>query len=202
MPAQFLEGLRYMRANTVIMLLLILGLSQTVLGMPLRLVLPVFAEDIFGVGPGALGLVISAMGVGSVTGSVFLASFGALKRRGLLLAGSGVFSGLVLVGFSAMSELAPVFFGAMGFMVLIGLMQTGRFTLQNTLILEHTDPEYRGRVLSINMIGWGLIPIGVLPLTVGAEVIGAPLALGVMAILLILVAGSVAVLSPQIRRLA
>ncbi len=202
MASQFVEGVRYMRSNTVIMLLLVLGLSQTVLGMPLRLVLPVFAEDIFHVGPGSLGLMYSAMGVGSVTGSVFLASLRSVRRRGMLLAGSGVLSGSVLVGFAAMAHFSPVFAVALGFMVLIGLMQTGRFTLQSALILEYTDPKYRGRMLSINMMGWGLIPLGVLPLTIGAAVIGAPLALSVTSTLLILVAGSVAVLSPRIRRLA
>ena len=201
MASQFVEGIRYMRTNTAIMLLLVLGLSQIMLGMPLRLVLPLFAEDIFHVGPGSLGLMYSAMGVGSVTGAVFLASLRSVRRRGLLLAGSGVLSGSVLVGFAAMAHFSPVFAGALAFMMLIGLMQTGRFTLQSALVLEYTDPQYQGRMLSINMMGWGLIPLGVLPLTVGAELFGVPLALGITSTLLIVVAGSVALFSPRLRRL-
>ena len=201
MASQFVEGIRYMRMNTAIMLLLVLGLTQTVLGMPIRLVLPVFAEDIFSVGPGGLGIMLSGMGVGSVIGAVFLASLRSVRRRGLILAGSGVLSGSVLVCFAAMAHFSPIYALALGFMVLIGLMQTGRFTLQNALILEYTDPQYRGRMISINMMGWGLIPLGVLPLTVGAAVIGVPLALGITSTLLIVIAGSVALFSPRLRRL-
>jgi MFS family permease len=201
MATDMVEGLRYTRTNTIILLLLVLGFSQIVLAMPIRLILPVFAKDIFNVGAGSLGLMVGAMSLGALLGSLVMAYLGTVKRRGLLLAGSGVAAGIVLIGFAALSEFAPVFWAAMGFMVLIGIMQSSRFTLQNVLILEYADPEFRGRMMSFNMMGWGLIPLGVLPLTTGAELIGLPQALGLMALLYTLVAGGIIALSPRLRRL-
>ena len=86
-------------------------------------------------------------------------------------------------------------------LALVGLTQSGVMTLSNTLIMEYTDQEYRGRVSSIFMLSFGLMPAGVLPITIAAEYIGAPLALGIMALLLMLIA-SLLTASPHLRRLA
>jgi MFS family permease len=100
-----------------------------------------------------------------------------------------------------MSYLAPVYLAALAFMVLVGLVQAGRMTLNQSLMMEYTDQEYRGRVMSLFTLNMGLMPAGVLPITVMADRFGAPIALGVMAILLILVASTILLASPRLRRL-
>ena len=74
-------------------------------------------------------------------------------------------------------------------------------TLNNSLMMEYTDQEYRGRVMSLFTLNMGLMPAGVLPITVMADHLGAPIALGVMAVLLILVSGTILLASPRLRRL-
>ena len=105
------------------------------------------------------------------------------------------------MGFSALSYLAPIFIAGIAFLVLIGVVQAARMTLTNSLMLEYADPEYRGRVLSIFSLNMGLMPAGVLPITILADRIGAPLSLGIMAVLLILVATTILLSSPRLKRL-
>ena len=134
-------------------------------------------------------------------GALVIASLGKSARRGLLLAGTAVAAGGALLGFAGISLLIPVLAVGLGFLGLVGLTQIGVMTLSNTLVMEYSDEEYRGRVVSIFMLSFGLMPAGVLPITIAAEFIGAALALGIMALLLILIAGLLAA-SPRLRRLA
>ena len=202
MRTELAEGFRYLRANRAILLLLALGFSQLILVMPFRFVLPVFAKDVFFVGPQGLGLMMSAMGFGSLGGALLMASLGKVGGRGLMLCVSGLLSGMVLLGFSAMSSLAPVFWAALVFLALSGLMQSGRMTLQQSLTMEYTEQRYRGRVMGISILGFGLMPAGVLPLTLMAESVGAPLAMGIIAMLFIFVVGGIIVFGPSLRKLA
>ena len=195
------DGLKYAASTRVIFLLLFLSFSTIILAMPIRFILPVFAADVYEVGPERLGTMLSAIGLGSLFGTLVIAFLGKVARRGLALLLSGILSGSFLVGFSALSYLSPIFIAGIAFLVLIGVVQAARMTLTNSLMLEYADPEYRGRVLSIFSLNMGLMPAGVLPITILADRIGAPLSLGIMAVLLILVATTILLSSPRLRRL-
>lgn len=200
--AELVEGLRYILANAVILQLLLFALFTTMLSMPIMFIFPIFAKDVFAVGPVGLGAMTAMMGAGSLAGALLIASLRRLERRGFLMAGAGVISGGALLGFSIMSFLAPVYWASLGFLVLIGLLQSSRMTLNNSLVMEYVDEQYRGRIMSIFTLNFSLVPAGVLPITIAAEFIGAPLAVGVMAALLIVAAGIMLATSPQLRRLA
>ena len=144
---------------------------------------------------------LSAIGLGSLFGTLVIAFLGKIARRGIALLLSGILSGSFLVGFSALSYLSPFFIAGIAILVLIGVVQAARMTLTNSLMLEYADQEYRGRVLSIFSLNMGLMPAGVLPITILADRIGAPLSLGIMAVLLILVATTILLSSPRLRRL-
>lgn len=195
------DGLKYAASNRVIFLLLFLSFSTIILAMPIRFILPVFAADVYEVGPERLGTMLSAIGLGSLFGTLVIAFLGKIARRGMALLLSGILSGSFLVGFSALSYLSPIFIAGIAFLVLIGVVQAARMTLTNSLMLEYADQEYRGRVLSIFSLNMGLMPAGVLPITIMADRIGAPLSLGIMAVLLILVATTILLSSPRLRRL-
>ena len=199
--ADLMDGLRYIRSTTTILLLLLLSLCTTMLAMPVRFILPIFAEDVFLVGADGLGLMMSAMGLGSLGGAIFIAATGRSGRRGLLLTGSGIVTGGSLLGFALLSELAPVYVGALGILAVVGLFEAGRMTLNNGLLIEYTEDRYRGRVMSVFVLNFALMPMGVLPLTLVADWIGAPQALGIMALLLIAISTTFLVVSPHLRRL-
>ena len=195
------DGLGYVFSNRAIFLLIILSFATMVFAMPIRFILPIFAKDVFLAGPEGLGYMMSAMGVGSLVGALVIASLGNVKHRGFVLVSSGILSGSILLGFSAMSYWAPVYLVAVGFMVLIGLLQAGRMTLNSSLMMEYADQQYRGRVMSILTLSMALMPAGVIPVTLMADHFGAPLSLGTMATLLIIVACTVLLASPRLRHL-
>ena len=195
-------GLRYVASNSVLLVLLALGFSTMVLAMPIRFILPIFAKDVFLVGSGGLGAMMSLMGFGGLGGALIIAAMGKVGRRGSALAFTGIISGAVLLGFAVMSEYTPSFPAALVFMGAIGLIQAARMTLNASLMMENTEDEYRGRVMSLFTLNMALMPAGVLPVTIAADRVGAPVALGFMAVLLIAVAGVIFLSSGRLRRLA
>ena len=201
MLGEMKDGLRYAASNRVIIMLLALSFSTIIFAMPIRFVLPVFAADVYEVGAGGLGPMLSAIGLGSLFGTLVIAFLGKVARRGIALLLSGIVSGLILLGFSTLSYLAPVYLAALAILALVGIVQAARMTMTNSLMLEYADQEYRGRVMSLFSLNMGLMPSGVLPITFLADRIGAPLSLGIMAILLIFVAATILLLSPRLRRL-
>ena len=199
--SDIIQGFSYVRKDNIILLLLIMGFVQVMMMAPIRFVMPIFAKDVFMVGESGLGGLLAVMGAGSLAGALLIAGMSKIKRRGYLLIVSGVLSGIVLIGFSALSEFAPLFLPALVFMAIIGVIQSGRMTLQNSLTLEYVEPAYRGRVMAIQGLTWGLMPIGVLPLTIIADHWGAPVGLALLASAFIIISTLMLTFSPKMRDL-
>lgn len=196
------DGFRYVFANRVLLHLILLSLATILLGMPMMFLLPIFAKDVFHVGPQGLGGLMSAMGLGSLGGALVIASLGKVGGRGLALVASGIVAGAVLLGFSAMAHFAPAYWAALAFMAMMGIIQSGRMTLNSSLLMEYTDPQYQGRVVGLLTLTMSVMPFGALLATSATERLGAPMAVSVMALLLILITGLILVASPRLRRLA
>jgi hypothetical protein len=69
------------------------------------------------------------------------------------------------------------------------------------LTLEYVEPEYRGRVMSIQGLTFGLMPVGVLPLTIIADHWGAPVGLALLACSFIVLSAVMLAFSPKMRAL-
>ena len=173
-------GLSYIRRSPLVMALLVIGLTSTVLAMPFRFLMPIFIVDIYGLGPESMGLMVSIMGLGSLGGSLFIAALGNW-RRGRLLILSAFMSGIALM----LVAVLPFYQVALGLMLLLGLGDAGRRTLNQSLIMEVSEDQYRGRVMSVFMTNFALIPLGVLPAGIAAEFLGGQLTVGILAGLLI-----------------
>ena len=191
-----IEGLRYIRNDATIFMLLVMTFVISILAMPYLLMLPGFVDEIFGGGPKELGLLISVGGVGSLIGALTLASLPA-KRRGLMLLASGLVMGFALVGFSASPS---IWIGGV-FMFFVGVGSAGRQALGNVLLQSYTENEYRGRVMSIYMTQISLMSLGAFIIGIIAEAVGAEWALGGMATLLVVMSLGFFVFSPLLRRL-
>ena len=195
------DGLAYVKHNRTILVLLLLSFSTMILAMPIRFILPIFAKDIFLVGPRGLGFMMSAMGIGSLVGALVIASAGKLASRGLVLSIGGVFSGAVLLAFAIVSQFAPVFWAGTAILTVVGFMQAGRTTLNNSLLIESSDEKFRGRVMGLFALNMALMPASVLPITIASEFIGAPTAVGIVGIALALISGIFVISSGRLRRL-
>ena len=196
-----LLGFQYIRRDMVIMLLLIMGIVQVMMMAPIRFVMPLLARDDFGVEEAGLGFMLAVLGLGSMGGAIVVAGMKRAGNRGRLLVVSAIVSGLTLIGFAALAEFMPLFVPGLIVLAVVGLIQSARMTLQASLTLEYVDPSYRGRVMSIQGLMWGIMPIGVLPLTIIADYWGAPAGLAVLAVMFIAIATIVLVFSPTMRRL-
>ena len=189
-------GLSYIRGNSLVMALLIIGLTSTVLAMPFRFLMPIFIVDIYHLGPEAMGLMTSMMGLGTLGGSLFIAALGNWQR-GRLLIFSSFISGAALM----LVALLPFYAIALGLMVLLGLGDAGRRTLNQALLMEVTDDQYRARVMSLFMINFALIPLGVLPAGLAAEFLGGQMSVGILAGLLIALTAIILVTQRGLRNL-
>ena len=183
-------GLVYIKGNSMVLVLLVMGLATTLLASPFRMLLPVFVVDIYHRGPDSMGLLVAIMGGGSLVGSLAIAALGNWRRGMLLIIGSFV-SGAALLLISAF----PFYFAGAAIMVLVGLGDAGRRTINMGLIMEVVEDQYRGRVMSVFMMNFGLMPLGVLPAGMIADALGGQMAIAILGALLILV--TVAVLFSQ-----
>ncbi|MBE0431611.1 MAG: MFS transporter [Dehalococcoidia bacterium] len=194
--AQIREGLTYIRHNTTILLILLFTIFAVFLTMPYYVLMPVFTEDILMVGAGGLGILFSVSGGGAIIGSLILASL-PNRRRGLMfLIGSLVLS-LALIGFS-LSRSWPL---SLALTVVVGMGHTSRMALSNTLLQYYTAEEYRGRVMSVYTMEFGLMGFGALAAGLLTEVAGIQWAIGGFAATLVLVTLLAAVVFPRIRKL-
>ena len=191
-----LEGLRYIRRETTILLLLAMGLFGMILGMPFRQLMPMFTEDILKVGATGMGILMSFSGLGAIVGSLVLASL-PNRNRGKILLLSGLLGSLVLAAFS----FSHWWYLSIVLITLVGLGHTGQMTLGNSLIQYYVDANYRGRVMSFLMMGIGFISIGTFLAGVLAELVGVQWSIGGMAMILTLFSLILLIITPRIRRL-
>ena len=190
------DGIDYIRHETTILLLLAFTLVIVVLSMPYIMLMPIFADDILKVGATGLGIMMSVSGVGAVVGSLVLASL-PNKKRGAILLVTSLIMGVALAGFS-FSKLWPLSLVLIAF---VGLGQTGRMALANTLLQQYTEEQYRGRVMSFYMMQFGLTSFGTLVAGLLAEGIGVQWSLGGFAVVLTLLTVLVLVFTPRLRNL-
>ncbi len=195
------DGIRYIRVTPLIRLLLMLTFATTLFSEPLRSMLPVFAKDVFEVDSVGLGIMLSVMGAGGVIGSIAIAGVSRAEGRGRRVLQASLISGGVLLGFSLVSSFVPIFWLAVALLAVFGATQPVRRILSNSLVLENADPQYRGRVMSLFFLLFGMTPAAVLPLGVLTDAIGAPWAFTAMAAAMIGSVTAFSVASPVLRRM-
>jgi MFS family permease len=180
--ADMSEGFRYLRRDIAIMLVIIFGLLHVICGMPFMQLMSIFTEDILQVGATGLGILTSVSAVGSLASSVVMASL-PNRRRGLILLLSGVIMGLAVTVFAWSRS----WYLSLAVMPLAGLGPTMHMTMTATLIQYYAEPNYRGRMQSFVTMSSGLAGFGTFVAGVLSEAVGVQLAVGGMAILLIVI---------------
>ncbi|MFN8524684.1 MAG: MFS transporter [Chloroflexota bacterium] len=170
-PAQdLLEGMRYVLRDPAVRPLMSLQAVPAFFIMPYSQLIPIFARDILHVGPEGLGALMTANGIGAIAGAAVMV-FVSTRRQGWFLFLSLAAFGLSLTAFS-ISVWMPASIALMG---LMGLSQAVYLATNNTLVQLATPDELRGRVMSLYMMTWGLMPLGSLPQGILADLFGAPI---------------------------
>jgi MFS family permease len=190
------QGLNYVWQETTILLVLTFSLILVVLSMPYMLLMPVFTETVLNVGAKELGILMSVSGGGAMVGSLVLASL-PNKRRGMMLLASGILLGSALLAFSLTSTMNMTLVTV----VFVGLGESGQMTLGMTLVQYYVDDEYRGRVMSLLLMQFGLTSFGAFLAGVLAEEVGIQLALGGFAVVLFVLSVMALAFVSRIRKL-
>ena len=173
----FTEGFRYIAKQPTIRLLMTAALVMPLFGFPVQQMLPVFAKDVFHSPEIGLGLLGGAAGVGGLAGAMISANLDNQPAKGRLM----FIGGLLMGGFIIAFALSPTLVVAMIFLAAMGVGQMLFQATNNTTIQSAVPPEVRGRVMSIMMMSFGLMPLGVIPVTIAADYIGAPLSVAISA---------------------
>jgi MFS family permease len=190
------EGLRYIKQSHLVMVLLVMGLATTLFAMPFRFLMPVFVVDIYRLEADSMGLLMAVMGGGSLVGSLFIAAIGQW-RRGLLLIMGSFMSGIALLLVAAF----PIYLAAVLFMIPLGLGDAGRRSLNQSLIMEEVEDRYRGRVMSVFMMNFGLMPLGVLPAGLLIDYFGAQIVVGILGVLMLITTTVILVTQKRLREM-
>ncbi|MGI8618148.1 MAG: MFS transporter [Gemmatimonadaceae bacterium] len=151
------EGIAYMFNTTEIIVVMRMVSVFSIFGVPYLTLMPVFAREALGLGASGYGLLMTATGVGALSGALFLAAVGGRVRRGRLFAMSSVAFPLMILALSATGQ-PPV----AGFVVLAaGLFMILQTALANGILQAIVPDELRGRVMAAYVVVYvGFAPIG------------------------------------------
>jgi MFS family permease len=171
-----LEGFRFVAGTRPIRSLLVLLGLVSMTGMPYATLMPVMAQDVLHSGASGLGLLMGAAGTGALAGALALAWHNSLRGLGRWVGLGAVSFGtwLILFSLSRSFWLSVALLLPAGFSLLLQMSST------NTLIQSMVPDRLRGRVMSVYaMTFMGMAPLGALLAGTAADVLGAPMAIGI-----------------------
>lgn len=180
----FGTGLRYVRDTYTVRALLTQVAITNLLAAPYAALMPALARDQFRGGPDTLGLLLGAAGCGALAAGMQLAVRASVRGLTRVTAAASLLSALALAGFAATQE---IWLGAL-LMFVTGYAQISLNASANTIMQTVVPDDLRGRVMALFPASvLGTAAIGGLIAGTLAERLGARVALGVMALLLLAV---------------
>ncbi|HET6596921.1 MAG TPA: MFS transporter [Anaerolineales bacterium] len=192
-----IAGMRYVLGQQTLLILMSLVAVNSFLSRPYQTLLPVFANGTLKESaqpmiaflcngryqilncqaPEAipLGLLLSAVGVGALTGAFLVASLSETARRGRMLTLGNLclpFFLLIFVNSHSMAFSLVV-------MLFVGMSHVFQNSMANTLLQLNVPDQLRGRVMSLYaLVSNGMMNLGGLQAGFMADWLGAPLSIG------------------------
>lgn len=193
-----IAGFKYAAKNQVIMGLVLLSLVPSIFGFPYISLIPAWAREALDAQSDGLGYLMMMMGCGSLIGTLLLASVKQIKHRGVFLIINGFLWGFALLFFSRCSSYST----AMPWIFAAGFISAIFMAMNNTLLQIKSSDEMRGRMVSLSMMTFGIMPLSAVPFGALAEYIGTPDSLMIAGILLCVFMLFFYVFTPGFRRLS
>ncbi len=183
-------GLRYVASTPAVMLPILLVAFVATFGMNFNVWAPLLARDELDAGAAGFGMLMSALGIGSLTGALALAFFGRRPNRRVML-GMAVLFGVmeIALAFAAGAPIVVV----MLLMAGIGFSMSTTMATANTTVQSNAPDELRGRVMSVyTTVFTGSAPLGAAVAGSLAAAWGAPVAVAAGGAVATVAAGAVA----------
>ncbi|HEY1298081.1 MAG TPA: MFS transporter [Chloroflexota bacterium] len=142
---------------------MLLSLVGNIFARSFQQLLPAFVAVVLVGDAQDLSFMMTAAGVGALTGAFATASLGGLRRRGLVYVASGIVMGGMLVVFGLQESLIP----ALILVFLVACCSQLFITMASTLFNTHAPDDLRGRIMGLSTV---VVQGGI---SIGALVIGA-----------------------------
>lgn len=151
------DGLRMIKSNRLILILIAMVGTVSLFGISYVILMPIFANDVLGVGVKGLGMLMSSAGIGALVAALMLARLGDFNYKGKLLFLSSLIFSFSLVIFA----LSKIYLLSLVILVFTGWSSVTAISLVNSLLQTAVSDEFRGRVMSVFMLTFaGFMPFG------------------------------------------
>ena len=153
-----------------------------------QLYIPIIAEEHLKVGPGLMGLLASADGIGKISGSFMMGFLGyKIKRHGRIFWLGSFGLAMSLLAFS----LSPWYILSFATLLCLGLFQIGFSTMQSSIILMASPSELHSRISGAQQLAVGTGALGAVELGSMAKLLNsvtAALSVNALSVALLLIA--------------
>ena len=177
----FTDSLRYIQRNEVFAKIIAAALLNATLAMGYLNMLPVFAKDVLHVDSRGLGILVSAAGIGALTG---LFSYAWLQTR---ISARTVIVGALTLYNAALIGLAfsNWYWFSFCMIFLAGLCHAYFLTCVQVILQTLVEDNYRGRVMGVFTLVWSLVFFSGFLLNTAGAFVGPRLALAGGAIIVL-----------------
>jgi MFS family permease len=188
-------GCRFVWGHAVIFPFLMMDLGANVFGT-VRALYPIYARDILAVGPQGLGMLYAASAAGALMGAIGLSLFGQVKQAGRWILLGVTIYGVCLFGFAY----SRWFLVSILLLVGSGFGDAVSAILRATINQLSTPDDLRGRMSAINSIFTNTGPqLGQFQSGALAAIIGAEMAAGAGAIIILVIVVALVIGFPHVR---
>ena len=177
-----IDGAVYTFRNPIVRVTLGVILISEVFGWSVEPMLPVIARETLGLGASGLGMLFASASGGAAVAAFAISSVGDIRHKGRLMAVGMIAFGAFLLAFS-LSRNFPL---SLALFALTGAATALYETAADTIIQSGVDTRMRGRVLSFQAMMWGVSGASGFYTGAMATVFGAPLAVGIGAVIVTL----------------
>ena len=147
--ARLQEGLRYVRDDRMLLLLLGAAAAGSLFGYPYFALMPVLARRLFTNDAAGNGYLIGAIGAGALLAALTLSMITPRRMLRVMVAATALFGvALIAVGFAEDSRVV------MALLVFCGIGMVTSLALCNMLVQARTPDSLRGRVMSMFTFCW------------------------------------------------
>jgi MFS family permease len=169
---QLRQGLAYIRTTPRIWLTIVLVGFVSSFGVNFNIWVPLLAKTEFNAGAGGFGILLSALGLGSLAGALTLALMNRSNRSTVMLSMACLLgTGLIALGVAA--GLSRSILLGLAILPILGFAMTSTMSMANSTVQTASPYDLLGRVMSVYlMVNIGSGPFGALLIGAAANMIG------------------------------
>ncbi len=188
---------RALGGNRIMVSLMVTTAAVEMLGFSHQVLLPVLAKEVLSVGASGLGVLTAFRFFGGALGVVVTSFLDQVRRRGVLLLTVIALFG----GGEILLSLSTTLWTALVFISLINVMASVTDILHQSLLQLSVPNQQRGRAMGSWIVGIGTAPVGQLQIGYLSGLASPKIALIVNGTLLAVLAVTMGIVMPRLRRL-